>query len=171
MNEDLKIIKRKFGEDMAHFCRDYFPILLETKGLLPYLLLKKFEPSKFLYNDIVEANLEEKFKNFIYSLVDVENKKEQVEESIKSPKELLNDAGYDLYECKTEDDIQRFKKYYADGEELCTFKGGRLKSCYVFFAVKHDVDNIKREDFLFKLFCNSNFFLSFFSLKSRVCEY
>ena len=145
LDEDLKIIKRKFGEDMAHFCRDYFPILLETKRLLPDLLLKKFEPSKFLYNDIVENNLEEQFKNFIYSLVDVENENEEI--LTQSPKELLNDAGYDLYECHNEADIQSFKKYYANGEELCTFHGGRLDSCYVFFAVKHDVDNIKREDF------------------------
>ena len=145
MNEDLKRIKRKFGEDMAHFCRNYFPVLLETKGLLPYLLLKKFEPSKFLYNDIVENNLEEQFKNFIYSLVDVENENEEI--LTQSPKELMLEAEYDLYECHNEADIQSFKKYYANGEELCTFHGGRLDSCYVFFAVKHDVDNIKREDF------------------------
>ena len=55
MNEDLKIIKKKYGEGMAHFCRDYFPILLEKKGLLPNLLFKKFEPSKILYDDIVKA--------------------------------------------------------------------------------------------------------------------
>ena len=145
MNEDLKIIKRKFGEDMTHFCREYFPILLETKGLLPDLLLKKFEPSKFLYNDIVESNLQEQFKNFIYSLVDVENESEEI--STKSPKELMREAGYDLYECRTEDDIQRVKKYYHEGEELCTFRGGRLNNCYVFFAIKYNVDDIKREDF------------------------
>ncbi len=144
MDEDLKLIKKKFGEDMAHFCRGYFSILLETKGLLPSLLLKKFEPSKFLYSDLVKFNLEEKFKNFIYSLIDVEKKRE---ETSKSPEELMSIAGYDLYECKTESDIQRFKKYYHEGEELCTFRGGRLNSCYVFFAVKRDVDSIKREDF------------------------
>mgnify|MGYP003301659321 CR=1 FL=1 len=30
-----------------------------------------------------------------------------------TPKELLDIAGYDLYECKTESDIQAFKKYYG----------------------------------------------------------
>ena len=145
MNEDLKIIKKKYGEEMAHFCRDYFPILLETKGLLPSLLLKNFEPSKSLFNDIVESNLEEQFKNFIYYLVNNESKEE--EKATKTPKELLSVVGYDLYECLTEEDIQSFRKYYHVGEELCTFRGGRLNSCYVFFAVKRDVDNIKRENF------------------------
>ena len=49
MDEDLKIIKKKYGEEMTHFCRESFPILLERKGLLPDLLLTKFEASKFLY--------------------------------------------------------------------------------------------------------------------------
>ena len=60
---------------------------------------------------------------------------------------MLNDAGYDLYECNSEEDIQKFKKYYAKGEELCTFHGGRLDRCYVFFAVKKNVSDIKREDY------------------------
>ena len=37
------------------------------------------------------------------------------------------------------EDIQKFKKYYAIGEELCTFSGGRLNNCYVFFAVKKNI--------------------------------
>lgn len=65
----------------------------------------------------------------------------------KSPKELLDEARYYLYECKTESDIQSFKKYYAPGEELCTFGGGRLDTHLVFFAVKKNVEIIKRENF------------------------
>lgn len=30
---------------------------------------------------------------------------------------------------------------------MCTFQGDRLNRCRVFFAVKKDVDSIKREDF------------------------
>ncbi len=145
MNEDLKLIKKKYGENMAHFCRDYFPILLEQKGLLPKLLLEHFEPSKFLYDDIVKHNIQGNFKDFIYSLVNVENIDEDI--PTKSPKELLSEAGYDLYECKTEEDIQSFRKYYQPNEELCTFHGGRLNHCHVFFAVKKDVDKIRRQDF------------------------
>lgn len=56
-------------------------------------------------------------------------------------------AGYILYECKTEEDIQQFKKYYQEKEELCTFRGGRLGDCFVFFAIKINVNSIKRENF------------------------
>ena len=145
MNQDLKIIKKKYGEKMAHFCRDYFPTLLETEGLLLQLLLDNFEPTHDLYEDIIKQKKENEFKDFIYSLVDVE--KENKIKVIKTPKELLEDAGYDLFECKSEEDIQSFKKYYAPGEKLCTFKGGRLDRCHVFFAVKKNVDEIKREDY------------------------
>ncbi len=144
MNYDLIKIKEKYGEKMMHLCRTLFPTLLEKEGLLFELIENKFAYSKFLYKDIVNNHMEMQFKNYIYSLIDVENNKS---ESIKSPKELLNDAGYNLYECKTEDDIQCFKKYYKESEELCTFNDNRLDSCYVFFAVKKDVDKIKREDF------------------------
>ncbi len=145
MNEDLKIIKKKYGEKMAHFCREFFPTLLEREGLLSNLMLQNFEPNHSLYADIIKQNKENVFKDFIYSLVDDKDKRE--EKVLKSPKELLEDVGYDLYECKREEDIQKFKKYYARGEELCTFRGNRLESCHVFFAVKKNADNIKREDF------------------------
>ena len=145
MNNDLKIIEKKYGEKMSHLCREYFPILLEQEGLLSRLMEQNFEPNHELYNDIIENNLELTFKKYIYSLVDVEKMIDL--EIEKTPEELLNEAGYILYECKSEKDIQKFKKYYAHNEELCTFNGGRLNRCRVFFAVKKDVDNIKRENF------------------------
>ena len=49
MNQDLKIIKKKYGEKMAHLCRELFPTLLETDGLLLKLLLDNFEPNHNLY--------------------------------------------------------------------------------------------------------------------------
>ena len=147
MNEDLKIIKKKYGEKMMHLCRDRFPSLLEEKGLLSGLLLSHFEPSHDLYNDLemYGFSLFDAFEGYINSLV-AANKREMVATSL-TPKELLDQAGYILYECNTEEDIQRFKRYYAKDEELCTFKGNRLNRCYVFFAVKKDVDNIRREDY------------------------
>mgnify|MGYP003304220615 CR=1 FL=1 len=145
MNQDLKIIKKKYGEKMMHLCRTLFPTILEEEGLLPKLLESKFYPSRYLYYDIVGRNFVLEFQDFIYGLM----KKEKIKENdIKqTPYELLDKAGYILYECKTEKDIQSFKKYYKKDEQLCTFRGGRLNSCYVFFAVKKDVENIKREDF------------------------
>lgn len=145
MTEDLKMIKKKYGEDMMHLCRDLFPSLLEKRGLLSQILLNNFHESHYLYQDIVANNLEYDFKNFIYSFVDVENN--FVMRSDKTPSELLREAGYILYECKSEEDMNKFKKYYAPGEELCSFWLNRLESSFVFFAVKENVDDIKREDF------------------------
>ena len=130
---------------MANLCRTLFPTLLEEEGLLSKLLLDHFDQSHSLYEDIINQYKESDFKNYIYSLIDVENKNEIVVQ--KTPKELLSEAGYDLYECRSEEEIQSFKKYYEKDEELCTFNGGRLDRCHVFFAVKKDVDKIKREDF------------------------
>ena len=144
MVDDLKVIKKQYGEKMSHLCRELFPTLLETPGQLSELMLKTFEPSKLLYEDIMYNNLKFQFQNFLFSLTGIEDKDEPVN---KTPAELLDEAGYILYECHTEEDIQKFIKYYAPGEELCTFNGGRLSRCHVFFAVKKDVDSIKREDF------------------------
>lgn len=144
MNYDLKIIKKKFGENMMKLSRELFPTLLEEKGLLSGLFLNNFNPSKILYDDIKKNHLEKEFKMFIYSFL---NEDEVIENSKKTPKELFEEEGYDFYKCKTEEDIQKFKKYYARGEELCTFKGKRLDKCYVFFVVKKNVDEIKRENF------------------------
>lgn len=144
MNTDLEIIKKKYGEKMMHLCRSLFPTILENPGVLSKLMLDNFDPSRFLYDDIIENNMEDEFKNYIYSL---ENEEENVEQVDKAPEELLDEAGYILYECKTEEEIQSFKKYYSKNEELCTFNGGRLNKCHVFFAVKKNVEEIKRENF------------------------
>lgn len=147
MQKDLKIIKDKFGENMSKLCRELFPTLLEQEGLLPKLLLSKFESNHFLYDDIIKNKKEDDFKNLIYSLVDVEKEKIEVI-TVKTPKELLSEAGYILYECKTEEDIQSFKKYYEPNETICTItNGNRLDRCHVFFAVKKNVQEIKRENF------------------------
>ena len=141
--DDLKLIKRHYGENMMHLCRELFPTLLEEEGLLFKLLSSSFAYNKFLYDDIKDK--QEIFKEYIYSLLMPEKENNEIVKY--SPRELLDQAGYILYECLTESDIQKFKKYYAKNEELCTFNGNRLQKCYVFWAVKKNVDEIKREDF------------------------
>ena len=160
MNE-LMQIKKYYGEDMMKFCRANFSTILESPGDLLNILEEHFAHSKYLMNDILTEEYEEEFKNYIYSFFDVE-KKEIV--TFKNPYQLMSDAGYNLYECKTESEIQSFRHYYfrkgptpeyvigkpIEGwrdEESCTFNGGRLNRCYVFFAVKKNVDDIKRENF------------------------
>lgn len=149
MNKDLLWIKKYYSEQMAHLCRELFPTILECEGLLPKILDTNFAHSSFLYDDIIGSGKVEEFREFIYDLANDLNDEPLIEkeDNVLEPSELLASVGYDLYECKTEEDIQKFKKYYAPREELCTFHGGRLNSCYVFFAVKKEVDKIKREDF------------------------
>ena len=144
MNNELKQIKKIYGEDTMHLCRTLFPTILEHEGLLLSILQAHFAPTRFLAKEIISQHAEENFKNYIFNFIDVEN---DIITTNKTPQELLKMAGYTLYECHTEEEIQSFKKYYYQGEELCTFKGGRLDSCIVFFAVKDNVDEIKRVNF------------------------
>lgn len=147
MNNDLKKIKKKYGENMAKLCRELFPTILEQEGLLLNILTNNFKEDYNLYNDIINNDKKGAFKDYIYSFAS-EEQKERINVN-KTPQELLSEAGYNLYRCETEKDIQYFRKYYEPGEELCTFYGNtsRLNSHYVYFAVKKDVDNIKRENF------------------------
>ena len=145
MKKELQQIKDKYGEEMMHFCRENFSSILETEGLLFKLLSEHFEYSKELFNDIVKQGYKDNFKNYIYSFIKVND--EDFQDVNKSPQELLDEAGYNFYECHNEKEVQSFKKYYAKGEQLCTFSDNRLRKCYVFFAVKKDVDNIRRKDF------------------------
>ena len=162
MNEDLILIKKKYGEKMAHFCRENFANILEIPGLLPKILMDNFDENHYLLDDIYKIEQEDDkmylfdlidrevpdivlFKNFINSIAFGE--KEELTESDKTPEELMDEAGYILEECLRESDIQKYKKYYEESETLCTFKGNRLDKCRVFFAVKKNVDSIKRENF------------------------
>ncbi len=145
--DDLKKIKKEYGEKMAHLCREFFPSVLEKPGLLYHILSSHFAKSKELYYDIVSEHKEFLFKEYIYHFCDSQIQRN--EEATKSVRELLSDAGYELYECKTNEDIQRFRRYYRSDEELCTFKDShRLDGHYIFFIVKKNVDDIKRDDFL-----------------------
>ena len=65
----------------------------------------------------------------------------------ETPEELLASVGYKLYECHTREELARFRKYYRKDEELCTFFTDRLVTHHVFFIVKDNVQDIKRENF------------------------
>ena len=144
-NPELKKIKKVYGEAMAHFCRDNFATILETPGKLYNILSSTFNECHYLYNDLLKYKMISKFKEFIYTKCFINDNK--FVEINKNPHALMNEAGYILTECKSEREIQAFKKYYAHGEELCTFNGNRLDKCYVYFAVKKNVDEIRRENF------------------------
>ena len=145
-NVDLKYIKYHYGEDFARLCRKLFPTILENEGELTKIIKKSFNPSRELYYDIVDNSLEEDFKAFVFGAFDL---RLEIVKTNKTPMELLDKAGYILYpECKTNEEILSFKPYYKSDEILCTFREQRLDSCRVWFAVKKDIEKIKRENFL-----------------------
>lgn len=144
-NKDLKFLKRHYGENFAHLCRRLFPTLLQQEGLVSKIISDRFGPSRSLYEDVLPVL--EDFKAYIYGFADVEKEKPVMRQT-KTPQQIMDEAGYILFpECKTEEDVQAFKKYYAEGEKLCTFWGGRLNYCRVWFAVKKNVSQIKRKNF------------------------
>ena len=156
-SKEYKRIKKLYGEKFAKLCRELFPQILEKEGILTKILEENFaKNSRTLGEDIIESdirfNVVETFKEMIFGEYDKiresKNREEEGEEE-RTPYEILDNVGYDLYECQTEEDIQSFKKYYAPGEVLCTIScGGRLNRRYCFWAIKKDVDEIKREYFV-----------------------
>jgi len=146
MKQTLKKIKEKYGESMSHFCRANFSTILNTEPKFLLLLLQElFAPSHYLYSDLVDNHLQYEFVDYIYSFITRLNK-EPIDRHM-SPQELLNEVGYTLYECLTEEDIAKFKKYFIKKEELCTFNDHRLDICYVYFAVHKDADKLNRNEF------------------------
>ena len=57
LNQDLKDIKKYYGENMMHLCRELFPSLLEQEGLLFRIISDHFDYSKLLYDDIIAENM------------------------------------------------------------------------------------------------------------------
>lgn len=111
-SKELKKIKKIYGEKFSHLCRELFPQILEQEGMLLQILQEKFSKNcNTLYETIKSTEMIEDFKDLIYNSFD-KNREEQgeKEENEKNPYEILEEAGYDLYECLTEDDIQGYKK-------------------------------------------------------------
>ncbi len=130
MIDDLKMIKKFYGEKMMHLCKELFPTILEYPGVLYSFLDSYFYHSRSLYDDICKSELVLEFKEYIYTLVGEEEVAKKIEN--RTPFELLDEAGYILYECHNEEEIQTFKSYYKPEEQLCTFRGDRLDRCHVF---------------------------------------
>ena len=162
--QELKKIKKIYGERFAKLCRELFPTILEEEGKLTEILDTKFANNGHcLGKDIIKSNSAkedpfgrnstiEKFEQIIFKQYDAMKAKVKNDEdnnkSEMTPQEILEKAGYDLYECETEEEIQSFEKYYDPNEVPCTiYNRGRLNRCYCFWAIKKDADKIKREDF------------------------
>lgn len=147
VKNDERFIKKKYGEDMWKLCRRLFPTILEEEGLLSELLDRFFDHTRSLYSYIEDNDLELDFQDFVMQKVYPPKEEDKFIIPDKNPYELLKEVGYTLYKCETEEDIKRFEKYYDKKERLCTFDADRLKTNYVYFAVKDNVNEIRREDF------------------------
>ena len=148
-SDELKKIKRIYGEKFSRLCRELFPQILDQEGALLKILQEKFSRNcNTLCESIEENGLKEDFKDLIYTAFDDDREEEDKKEDSRTPYEILDEAGYELHECLTEEDIQEYRKYYKENEVLCTiYNGGRLNSRVCFWATKKDVDQIEREDF------------------------
>ena len=77
--EELKKIKKLYGERFMHLCRQLFPTILETEGKLLEILSQTFSTnSQTLYEDITSNNLEEKFKSYIYEKLSDKEPEEEI---------------------------------------------------------------------------------------------
>lgn len=149
---ELTKIKKIYGEKFKNLCRKLFPEIIEEKGILLNILQQTFSNNcNSLYESITSNDLETDFKELIFNKYDKikgnNDSVEEFEEEKRTPYEIFDELGYNLYECKTEEELQEFKKYYAPKEELCSFRDRRLEKRYCFWAIKKDVERIKRKDF------------------------
>jgi len=151
--DDFKILKKKYGESFAKFCRENFPTILRFDGLLTEIITENFNECDYLYDDLIRFEYTGDFISFIFSKYNekVEEKKleltEQEQRELLTPAELLDSVGYTLYECKTDEDVKSFMKYYSSEELLCTFRDSRrINRYHIFFAVKKHVEEIERSD-------------------------
>ncbi|MGI5842262.1 MAG: hypothetical protein ACOX6H_03105 [Christensenellales bacterium] len=145
---DLKIIKKKYSENFAKLCRTLFPTILEEEGVLYEIILSNFAPTRFLYDDLIETAKTSEFKNLIYHIYNLSKEVSKVSNDVSTPYELMKKAGYTLYKCNTQDDINSCMKYWHPDELLCTFADDeRINTHIVFFAVKDGAKELKRKSF------------------------
>lgn len=72
---ELKKIKKLYGEKFKNLCRDNFPVILEQEGKLLDILKKRFSHNcNSLYESITENGLEESFSQLIYSEFNIEKR-------------------------------------------------------------------------------------------------
>ena len=68
-SKELKKIKKKYGEEFMHLCREIFPTILENEGELFEILTGVFSDNcKTLYEDITSEEAEQEFEQFIMDI-------------------------------------------------------------------------------------------------------
>ena len=125
------IIKKQNGERFAKAIRNYDNGIFDVQNL--DLIVK-------------HAGREaEPIMAYLISLKNIEINEMAVH---MDPIKLLDKAGYDAYVVHDLAEQNAIEKYFAKGEELCTFHDPhRFEKYYIINAVRKDVDNIRRADF------------------------
>ncbi|MFQ6729520.1 MAG: pentapeptide repeat-containing protein [Alphaproteobacteria bacterium] len=122
------IIKTQKGERFAKAIRNY------DNGIFDVPDIDKIV--KYAGHDA------EPIMNYLISLKQIKIQEMSVH---MDPIKLLDKAGYNAYIADTLIKQNAIKKYYAPGEEICTFRDNRrFKDYYIINAVRKDVDKIKR---------------------------
>ena len=125
------IIKRQNGEAFAKAIRAYDNGIFDIPNL-----------DKIVRYAGREA---EPIMNFLVSLKNIQIKEQKEHQD---PIDLLSQAGYNAYYADTLQKQNAIRKYFARGEELCTFGDAkRFQRYHIINAVKKNVDEIRREDF------------------------
>lgn len=144
---DIERIKKHYGEKFARLCRTLFQSILEddentqedvkeNKLSLFDIISNNFDNVPSLYDDIYPVKND--FQAFVLNLAKKGNLHADIKTN-KTPEQLMDEAGYILFpEITTKRALNKFKKFYAFGEQLCTFRDNRLEYCRVWFAVKKD---------------------------------
>ena len=123
-------IKKQNGEHFAKAIRNYDNGIFDIPNL----------------DEIVKyAGREaEPIMNFLISLKGIHIEEMGVHED---PVILLKKAGYNAYVADTVEKQNAIKKYFAPGEELCTFRdSNRYQKYFIINAVREDVDEIERSE-------------------------
>ena len=124
------IIKKQNGERFAKSIRNY------DNGIFDIPELDKIV--KYAGRDA------EPIMSYLISLKAIEIEEQGVHQD---PITLLAQAGYDAYVADTLEKQNAIKKYYALGEELCTFRDpSRFRNYFIINAVRKDVAKIQRSE-------------------------
>lgn len=125
------IIKKQNGERFAKAIRNYDNGIFEIPDIDKIV--------KYAGSDA------EPLMAYLISLKDLRIEEQAVH---MDPIALLDRAGYNAFVVDTLEKQNSIQKYYAPGEELCTFRDPhRFENYYMIHAVRKDVDSIRREDF------------------------
>ncbi len=125
------IIKKQNGEAFAQGIRRFDSGLFDVENLDKMVRYAGRNPIPIL--------------GFLESFKGVEI--EEVETD-KSPFELLKMVGYDAFVADSLTKQNSIERYFADGEELCTFHDfERFEDYFIIHCVKEGADKLKREDF------------------------